>query len=333
MQNIDKEKILLKKVADQFRDTVGIPIKIKNAKCKPLTIWFEWQKQTYKLNGQIMPTLTPGNLGSVQLKLEQTGVDTILITKYVNPEMAKRLKKSNIPFIDAAGNVFLNVPPLYIYVKGNKLPVEVPALSVRRVFQPAGLQVVFALLCNPGLEKSSFRSIAKKAGVALGTVAKVMQDLKAMRYLLDNGSMGRQLLNKKELLDRWTVSYPDQLRPKLVLGYFKPFNNDWWKQTALKSYQSYWGGEVAAWKLTGYLKPQKATIYVEHLPNQLLIDCKMRKDSSGAVEILRKFWKFANKDQITPPLLVYADLLASADARNIEVGKMIYEKEIAQYIG
>jgi len=51
---------------------------------------------------------------------------------------------------------------------------------------------------------------------------------------------------------------------------------------------------------------------------------------------LRKFWKFEpdwGYPNVTPPILIYADLLATADARNIETAKIIYDKEIARLIG
>ncbi len=326
------EKALLKQAGKQFTQTTGIPIKIQTAASKTIRLQLEWQNQTHKLNGFLAPAVTPGNLGSVRMQLEQAGTAVVLITSYVNPVMAERLKQMNLPFIDTAGNVYLNLPPLYFYVKGNKLPNEVPAPVVRRVFRPAGLQIVFALLCNPGLEAQPLRTIAQKAGTALGTVAKVMQDLEAMRFLTKNDPGIRKLVNKKELLNRWVTAYPDHLRPKLILGYFKPQKHEWWKKVDLKVYQVFWGGEVAAWKLTAYLKPQRITLYAEHLPRQLLIDYKMKKVPEGGTEVLKKFWDFETENELVPPILVYADLLASGDARNIEAGKMIYEKEIAQYI-
>ncbi|MCK5356795.1 MAG: hypothetical protein KAJ48_00235, partial [Elusimicrobiales bacterium] len=44
------------------------------------------------------------------------------------------------------------------------------------------------------------------------------------------------------------------------------------------------------------------------------------------------FWNFNfdnEEKQIVPPLLVYADLMATKDPRNHEVAKIIYEQYIA----
>jgi hypothetical protein len=36
-------------------------------------------------------------------------------------------------------------------------------------------------------------------------------------------------------------------------------------------------------------------------------------------------------DDLVPPLLIYADLMATGDTRNIETARMIYEKELSKY--
>jgi hypothetical protein len=58
----------------------------------------------------------------------------------------------------------------------------------------------------------------------------------------------------------------------------------------------------------------------------------MRAEANGNVEILEKFWKFDEEGDIpdvVPPVLAYADLLATHDGRNAEAARMIYEKRIA----
>jgi hypothetical protein len=36
--------------------------------------------------------------------------------------MAEQLRADGMEFIDAAGNAFLNQPPLYLFIKGNRPP-------------------------------------------------------------------------------------------------------------------------------------------------------------------------------------------------------------------
>ena len=53
-------------------------------------------------------------------------------------------------FLDAAGNGYIDQPPLFVWVKGERLPEErVAGPRMGRAFQASGLKVLFALLCHP----------------------------------------------------------------------------------------------------------------------------------------------------------------------------------------
>jgi hypothetical protein len=258
----------------------------------------------------------------------------LLVTKYINTQLADELKQNGTEFIDAAGNAFINQPPLYIFVKGNK-PDIVKTPPTRRTFKPAGLRVIFAFLCNPGLENKTYREIAAETGVALGTVDWIMKELKELRFLLDMGKRGQRLIQKENLLQRWVTAYPEQLRPKLTLGRFRG-EYGWWQQKTLDPFKAQWGGEVAAAKLTQYLQPQIITIYATPQElDQLLIKNRLKRDQTGDVEILKRFWELAEirkYEDLVHPILIYADLLATGNERNIETAKMIYDQHIVQLI-
>lgn len=69
--------------------------------------------------------------------------------------------------------------------------------------------------------------------------------------------------------------------------------------------------------------------------NELLIDNRLRKDPTGEVEILERFWKpaeFWKYEDLVHPILIYADLVATGNERNIETGKIIYEQHIIRLI-
>ena len=258
----------------------------------------------------------------------------LLVTKYINTQLADELKQNGTEFIDTAGNAFINQPPLYIFVKGNK-PDMVKTPPPKRTFKPAGLRVIYTFLCNPGLENKTYREIAAETGVALGTVDWIMKELKELRFLLDMGKRGQRLIQKENLLQRWVTAYPEQLRPKLTLGRFRG-EYGWWQQKTLDPFKAQWGGEVAAAKLTQYLQPQIITIYaaLQEL-DQLLIKNRLKRDQTGDVEILKRFWKPAEiwkYEDLVHPILIYADLLATGNERNIETAKMIYDQHIIQLI-
>lgn len=263
-----------------------------------------------------------------------TAPPPILLTRYVPTAQADRLKERGIFFLDTAGNGYVNAPPLFFFVKGNRPAQRLPAATPRRAFHTAGLKVIYPLLTQPGLEKRAYREIAATAQVALGTVNRVLGDLNGQGYFDDHGKRGRGLRNRVELLRRWLTGYPEQLRPKLLLGRFRAPDTNWWRQVDIKRYDALWGGEVAAARMTEHLKPTRVTLYAAKLPEGLLLDHRLRRDNQGDIEILQRFWPAADTDQAETvhPLLVYADLLASGDDRNREIAELIWERDLARLV-
>jgi len=76
----------------------------------------------------------------------------LLVTKYINPQLADELKQNGTEFVDAVGNTFINQPPLYVFIKGNKPGIVIKAPPPKRTFKPAGLKVIygFSLQSWPG---------------------------------------------------------------------------------------------------------------------------------------------------------------------------------------
>src|SRR4030067_958596 len=103
------------------------------------------------------------------------------------------------------------------------------------------------------------------------------------------GKKGNKIIQKENLLQRWVDAYPERLRPKLVLGRFQG-EKGWWQKKKLKPGIAVWGGEVAAGRLTKYLKPQMITLYtVQQAQNNVLLENRLKKDPHGDVEVLKRF--------------------------------------------
>lgn len=283
---------------------------------------------------EIRPYLTKQAVGLLAVKATEQEPPIMLVADYVNRPQADRLRQLNIPFIDAAGNAYVNEPPIYVFATGNK-PEVLPTAKPRvRLFQPTGLKLIFALLNQPGLEQRPYREQAKVADIALGAVAWIMNDLRDTGYLIAQTPKTRQLINRRALLDLWVENYPVRLREKLVLGRYTPTRDHWWEDADVAEHQAYWGGEIAADRLTCYLKPQDATIYADKVPARLLLENRLLKAPDGNIEILRRFWNFNYPEEalgIVPPLLIYADLIASGAARNTEVARMVFDEHVARH--
>jgi len=286
-------------------------------------------------NAEIKPALTGAGRILLTLVKDNLPHPLLLITQHVNQRLADRLVKDGIQFVDTVGNMFLNKPPLFVFIRGNPYKGKTALPQRGRAFRPAGLKLLYALLCTPGLEERTVREIAGTANVALGTVDWVIKELMNLNFLVDLGGRRYKLVQKDKLLQRWVAAYPEQLRPKQILGRFRGAHG-WWNDARLDPLQAIWGGEVAAWQMTHYLQPQVATIYTttDYL-DQMLLENKLRKDMDGNTEVLQVFWNravFQDRGDVVHPILVYADLLATGDQRNIETARKIYDDHVVRFI-
>lgn len=260
--------------------------------------------------------------------------EPLLIADYVSPALSQFLKNNECNFIDSAGNAYLNFGSVFVYMTGNKAPEALAEIKPSRAFQSTGLKLIFTLLCHPDdITNRSYRDLSEVSGISLGSIGWIINDLKAAGYLSFEKNGERAWTNKDGLIKKWVSTYAEKLRPKLVLGYYKSLQEGWQKAVDIKSFGAIWGSEVAADHLTHYLKPEFSTIYTEEKLGKLVLMNGLKKTSekSGAtVEVLQKFWHFENRENpdLAPVLLIYADLIASGDSRNLETARVIYEEYI-----
>ena len=297
---------------------------------KDVDIFIKIDEHNLLFNAEVRLFLNKARLGLVLNQLRNNRGLPLLITEYVNPELMIQLEKNKVNFIDAAGNAYINEPPLFIKIKGNKPRDNKKTKNIERPFYTAALQTIFAVLCNPGIEREPIREIAELAGVAHGTVHTTLKELERQGYLINNQN---GLINKRDLLERWVTLYPEKLKPKYILGKYK-IEYDQINNMDLLNFDALWGGEAAAARLTNYLQPFIYTIYIGERQGEFTLKNRLKKHPQGNLELIKKFWKFENDNyrEITHPILVYADLLATGDPRNIETAQIIYEKNIAGYI-
>jgi hypothetical protein len=281
---------------------------------------------------EIKREIRPATLGAALHQLERLDQPALLVTNYVTPPLADALKKRGVAFLDTAGNAYLDHPPLLVWVKGQR-PKEKQTAATRttRAFNRTGLQVIFPLLCHPEWANRPYREIAQLAGVAHGTVGWVLAELANLGFMAEVGGK-RRLLQPERLLQQWVEAYARTLRPRLLLGRFHTDLADWHKTLDPGKYGYLLGGEPAAAKLTRHLRPGTVTLYGQKVEPRLLLDQRLRPDPQGELEILTRFWKFDNDDPLVTPLpLVYADLLATGDARCLDTAKLLYGDIVARF--
>ncbi len=301
-----------------------------------------------RLAAEVKRWAPQANLGALINQVQALPMEGLLVADYINPKMAEKLREQRVQFIDTAGNAYLDMPPVYVLVTGKRKPKQEARAKgdTNRAFDRTGLKVVFAFLCRPELVTAPYREIADVAGVALGTVGWVLNGLKEAGFIFQYGhKKGRELVEYKRLLDRWVETYPEKLRTKVHIGDFYADDPYWWEDFDIQEFNGCWGGEVAAARYTKYLKPAVTTIYLpKEVKGKFLARARLRAapetmwEETGRVKLYQTFWRdtalpFLDiaKPGLVPPVLAYADLVATADPRNLEAAGMIYDEYIARH--
>ncbi len=329
----DKEREIITKAIRELERVTGLKTTVHFYE-KPdgpdAIIGVEGEEYKIEFDAELKIFINRARLGLVVNQLKGMKRRPLLVTEYVNPKLMETIEEYGINFIDATGNAYIKVPPLFIKIKGNKKATK---KYQKAIFNAAELQVIYTLLCNPGIENRTIRVVEDYSGVAIGTVYNTFQKLVELDFMRATNYQRYKLLRKDKLLENWVTLYPEKLKPKYLIGKYA-FTENQVNDMELRNYNALWGGEEAAARLTNYLRPFIYTMYIGDKEGEFILKNRLRKDNKGNLVLMKKFWNFENVDypEITHPILVYVDLLATGDPRNIEAAKIIYEKDIVRYI-
>lgn len=318
----------------KLEQLIGIPIEIDSTRNNYDALL---QINNEQFIVEVKSTVRTSNQGLVLSQLEEKKRNSkrpiILIAEYISKNATEKLKDRNINYIDVAGNAYIKHNNLVIFIEGQK-KTKKERTNQSRAFQEAGLKILFHLLYQPENLQDSYRKIAEKADVSIGSVSNVMAELEDLNYLLKTNDK-RVLKNTNELLERWIVDYNSILRPRILRKKMRFLNNEFqhqWKtiNTHINDDFILWGGEPGGAILTESLRPEKFTLFTNLDLSEVAKSLKLVPSENGEVEILQKFWKNdSENEQTAPALLIYADLINSGFGRNIETAKLILENELS----
>ena len=315
---------------------MGVPTQARPAPGGACTLRVGPKGQWTDYTVVLMPHLARATMGAALMQARQVaaegGKPTLLAAEYVTPPVADELRAQGQPFADAVGNAWLPAP--LVFITGRKRASKPVPAAAGRADTPVGLKILFAMLCDPALADAPHRAIAAAAGVALGGVPAVLQDLQQQGHLLVLGKR-RRLDATRRVLDAWAQAYARRLRDKTLHGVYVTPTFDAWAEWPLDPADGLWGGEPAANLLTNYLRPGVLTIYAKRLPPMLMARQRMTRADGQSERILewrKPFWgqlPAGLRPDVVPPVLVYADLLATGDGRCIETANVLYEQHLA----
>lgn len=253
----------------------------------------------------------------------------IVIADYIANESKEVFKNNNINYLDTSGNAYIYTKKLRIYIDGKKKSKNETNNSGSKIFQEAGLKLLYVLLTNQEASKFSLRELAAKSGIALGSVSNIMKELQEENFIIKT-SKERKIKNREELLQKWVAAYNEVLKPKLFRKTYQIKNGiEVLKNNEIKSFQI--GGELAAAEITNYLIPKEFEIYYSDELIDLAKEFKLIPDPNGNLKIYNKFW-VENSDEVyqrlTSNLIIYADLMGTNNDRNRETAQILFENGI-----
>jgi hypothetical protein len=259
----------------------------------------------------------------------------MVVAQRIFPAIKHLLREKNIGYLDTAGNIYARTNEDFIWIDGNKV-VEDKKTVTNRAFTKTGLRTVFYLLLNDGAINMPYRKLAAATGVALGNIKNIIEGLKTAGFILHVNDNTFKLQNKTALLERWITGYGETLKPTLLLGKYRFWNDEKlrnWETLPLQPGEGVWGGETGGALITDYLVPAHLTVYTGY-KSTLVTRWTLIPDEEGDLEINQKFWKDekVQTEMFAPPLLVYADLVLTNDPRCIETAEMIYNKYLKNEI-
>ena len=125
MQN--RKRDIVNKAVEQLRNATGFETTLNfyEQPDKPDAI-LAIRNNDYQVefNAEVKLFLNRARLGLAINQLKKMRGIPLLITAYVNPDLMETMENNEVNFIDAAGNAFIKVPPLFIKIKGNKIEEE-----------------------------------------------------------------------------------------------------------------------------------------------------------------------------------------------------------------
>ena len=257
----------------------------------------------------------------------------LVVAERLYPAQREALRAENIGYLDTAGNIFLDLDDIYLWVEGNKETGLEKTPITNRAFTKAGLKVVFYFLIHEDLLNLPYRTVAGTANVAIGGIKPIIDGLDEAGFILRVNKTRKVLQNKKGLLERWMAAYEQTLRPALFKGTYAILNTEIanWNKLPKVDEDYVWGGEPAAEKLTRYLNPGTLTLYTNNT-QPFFATWRLLPKKEGPIKVYRKFWTDTKWDeqQLAPPLLVYVDLMLTDEPRCIETAEIIYKEYLKE---
>jgi hypothetical protein len=165
-----------------LEDITGIPIAIESVR-EIYDVVLQINNETFYCIAK--KNAKNANYGIIMSALKDinNSKNNIVIADYLTKKTAEELKQNSINYLDASGNAFIKTKDFFVYIEGRKTKIN-KKTNQTRAFQEAGLKLLLLLISNPETLQFSYRELAEKTGIALGSVSNIFKELEESHYLL-----------------------------------------------------------------------------------------------------------------------------------------------------
>lgn len=285
-------------------------------------------------------TIATANAISSSYNHHAHNLNIIIMAENISPSVAPILEANNLNYVDSLGNMFIKTDNIYIHITSDQKKIMRKRPS--NLLTASAIKLISYFLMNPSRVNKKYREISKETGIALGSVGWIIRDLRERGYMNLVGKGVRSLTHRQELFETWITGYHEKLRPKLLLGNYRPLKHK--NVAAVHNYIStnkngvLIGGEFAASTLLEWLHPATITLHIFNNTTPTIRELGLVPDAKGPVTLIEGFGDISvyrinpNINNTISPLMIYAEISDSSSERIQDAAKEIFNKYLRDQI-
>lgn len=260
----------------------------------------------------------------------EPGWVSLLVNDHFDDDAAHQLADANVSFLDDLGHAHVSLDGrTVLFTRAGEADRTSVTVTTDQHPQPkraagalalnrASHRVVFALLANPELAVSPFRTIAAAANASVGTVHNTLAQLTDAGHLLDG-----RLHETGRLLDTWADAYRRLTVRPLTPRDLYASDGHWPDKFRLgPASGGLLGGIAAAAVLNNQLRATDGIVYAPTLGSAVTLLRLTSTPTPFRVEVRERFWGAdlpSSHPGLVPSVLIYGDLLRDGDARSLDI--------------
>lgn len=254
---------------------------------------------------------------------------------FMSDKTAAAFRDLGLQFVDRCGNAYLEFGDVYVDARGRRpaggssraqSSLKSGPDSAQNLFSRRRAQVLFALLTWPEVTTWTLREISEVSGVSLGQAQQTLKQLDIEGFYVDR--VNGEIVGRKRLFDLWVMNYGRYLSPSLELQSFRGEIAEYRKGPGVQL-----GGESAVPHL---MRPSTLIVYASKFLPEMAMQNRWRRSEKPNIFVRHKFWTEPSliregfelsSESVVPSTLIYADLIASGDARQREVAELLEDSD------